>query len=66
MLFIHPYYKLEWFQIHWGGHQEQQEEIVNGNPDTKNWVDEATRVVERIVRPIFLSFSIIPDRLPDG
>ncbi|KAM6489938.1 hypothetical protein JOM56_014517, partial [Amanita muscaria] len=46
-LAIHPYFKLDYFEHHWGGEKEQQEEIRNGNFYAKNWQDEAHKVLER-------------------
>ena len=38
---LHPYYKLDYFQLKWGGAEEQEEELRNGNLNAKNWQDEA-------------------------
>jgi hypothetical protein len=46
----HPYYKLGYIEIAWGGEAEQTAEIAAGNPTAKNWVDEARQVVEKMVR----------------
>lgn len=46
---IHPYYKLDWFKTHWGGAAEKEAEIRNGNPNAKDWHDEALKVVEKKV-----------------
>jgi hypothetical protein len=34
----------------WGGANEQQEEQDAGNPDAKDWQDEARQIVETVVR----------------
>ena len=47
---IHPYYKLHWIELHWGGADTQQAEFDHGNYDAKNWVDEAEKIVEATVR----------------
>lgn len=43
---IHPYYKLHWIELHWGGAETQEAEIAMGHLDAKNWIDEADRIVE--------------------
>ena len=32
---LHPYYKLDYFKLKWGGAEEQEEEHRNGNPNAK-------------------------------
>ena len=32
---LHPYYKLDYFQLKWGGAEEQEEELRNGNLNAK-------------------------------
>jgi hypothetical protein len=46
-LVLHPYYKLEYIKMAWGGAAEQAEECAAGNPHAKNWQDEALKVVEQ-------------------
>ena len=46
---LHPYYKLDYFKLKWGGAKEQEEERRNGNPDAKNWQDEARKILETAV-----------------
>ena len=46
---LHPYFKLEYINKHWGGEEEQKKEIANGNKYAKNWQNEALMVVERVV-----------------
>ena len=38
---LHPYYKLAYIKIQWGGPDEQAAEIEEGNLDAKDWQDEA-------------------------
>ncbi|KAM6504300.1 hypothetical protein JOM56_001243, partial [Amanita muscaria] len=47
---LHPYYKLDYIKVMWGGEEEQQAERLAGNPDVKNWQDEALQIVEATVR----------------
>ncbi|KAF9060114.1 hypothetical protein BDP27DRAFT_1237396, partial [Rhodocollybia butyracea] len=57
-LFIHPYYKLHWIELHWGGAEAQAAEIAAGNKNAKNWIDEAEKLVEATVRA-FVPFHVI-------
>ncbi|GLB37207.1 putative hAT family C-terminal dimerisation region [Lyophyllum shimeji] len=45
-LVLHPYYKLEYIRMAWGGAKEQQEEIKAGNKNARNWHAEAQDLVE--------------------
>ncbi|KAG6904650.1 hypothetical protein DXG01_008378, partial [Tephrocybe rancida] len=47
-LFLHPYFKLHYIQIAWGGPEEQKAEFDKGNFDVKDWVDEARKIVENV------------------
>ena len=47
---LHPYYKLTYIKMSWGGEEEQDTAIAAGNPHAKNWHDEARQLVERKVR----------------
>ena len=47
---LHLYYKLAYIKLTWGGPEEQAKEIAQGNPFTKDWHDEAKKIVERTVR----------------
>ena len=44
---LHPYYKLMYIKMAWGGPEEQKKELEVGNPNAKDWCDKALRVVER-------------------
>jgi hypothetical protein len=46
---LHPYYKFAYIKLAWGGEAEQQAERDAGNPDAKNWQDEAKKIVENEV-----------------
>src|ERR1700688_3276097 len=46
-LVLHPYYKLAYIKVAWGGPEEQANEIAAGNIDAKDWQDEAKQVVEK-------------------
>jgi len=46
---LHPYYKLHYIKIAWGGRDEQAAERVAGNVDAKNWKEEALRIFEMTV-----------------
>jgi hypothetical protein len=46
---LHPYYKLAYIKLAWGGPEEQAAEIAAGNRNAKDWQDEAKQIVERTV-----------------
>jgi hypothetical protein len=43
---LHPYYKLAYIKMAWGGPEDQARERAAGNPNAKDWHDEALKVVE--------------------
>jgi len=49
---LHPYYKLAYIKLAWGGEKEQAEDRAAGNRNAKNWQDEARKMVEETVRAI--------------
>ena len=51
---LHPYYKLAYIKVQWGGPDEQAVEIEAGNPHAKNWQDEVQRIVEKNVSRLFV------------
>jgi hypothetical protein len=51
---LHPYYKLAYIGLAWGGAKEQEAERKNGNPHAVNWQDEARKVLEDTVRNLSL------------
>lgn len=59
ILVIHPYFKLDWIDEHWGGAKEQQEEILKGNVHAKNWLKEAERIVETAVSLPFFVYLVL-------
>ncbi|KAF8883509.1 hypothetical protein BD779DRAFT_1472420 [Infundibulicybe gibba] len=67
---LHPYYKLAYIKLAWGGPDEQEAERKAGNPDTKDWQDEARKVLETTVeeywknRPMTPSTTSMPSTLP--
>jgi hypothetical protein len=48
---LHPYYKLAYIQLAWGGPKEKAAEIALGNADAVDWQDEAKKIVEKTVSP---------------
>lgn len=48
-LVLHPYYKLAYIKMSWGGPEEQAAEIAAGILDAKDWQDEAKQIVEKTV-----------------
>lgn len=55
---LHPYYKLDYIKLSWGGAEEQAKDRLEGNPDAKNWQDEALKVVEMTVSQFPVRFHI--------
>jgi hypothetical protein len=49
VLVLHPYYKLNYIKIAWGGEEEQAAEIRASNADAKNWQQEAQGIIEAAV-----------------
>lgn len=49
LLVLHPYYKLNYIKLAWGGAEEQMADIAAGNHDAKNWQAEAEKIVENMV-----------------
>jgi len=56
---LHPYYKLAYIKMAWGGPDKQAVEIVAGNPDAKDWKDEARKIVKKTVCHSFYLHGII-------
>jgi hypothetical protein len=46
---LHPYFKLQYIKLAWGGAEEQAIEREAGNRNAKNWQEEAKRIVEGAV-----------------
>jgi hypothetical protein len=56
---LHPYYKLAYIKLAWGGPDEQAAEIaagIPGNLNTKDWQDKAKQIVENTVSAPLVSF----------
>ena len=66
-LVLHPYFKLAYIKLAWGGAEEQEAEHRKGNWLAKNWQDEAQKILERIISQRFHPHSS-PDlfMVPDG
>ena len=47
---LHPYYKLNYIKMAWGGPEAQVQDITAGNKNAINWHDEALQVVERTMQ----------------
>jgi len=47
---LHPYYKLTYIKLSWGGAEEKEVEIAAGNLDVKDWHDEANKLIKNTVR----------------
>jgi hypothetical protein len=58
---LHPYFKLHYIKLAWGGPEEQAAERAAGNHNAKNWHEEALGVIENAVSShshILLAFNI--------
>lgn len=49
-LALHPYYKLAYINLAWGGAEEQEEDWITGNPNAKDWQDEALKILEHMMQ----------------
>ena len=49
VLVLHPYYKLDYITMAWGGEREQAREREAGNENQKNWQDIALEMFEKTV-----------------
>jgi hypothetical protein len=56
---LHPYYKLAYIELAWGGAKEQEAEIEAGNYEAKNWQDEARQILEKTVSNVAASLCTI-------
>ena len=65
VLVLHPYYKLAYIKLQWGGPEEQAAEIEAGNWDAKDWHDEAKKIVERTVSCVCLKTQYHTDSYKD-
>ena len=64
---LHPYYKLAYIKLSWGGPEEQAAEIEQGNPLAKDWHDEAKKIVEKTVRySVRYKWNALLISKPDG
>ena len=63
---LHPYYKLAYIKLAWGGAEEQAAEKATGNLSAKNWQDEALKVLENEVLYLFRFHSLKFTDISDG
>ncbi|KAH9007508.1 hypothetical protein EDB83DRAFT_2323718 [Lactarius deliciosus] len=54
-LVLHPYYKLDYVELAWGGEKEQEKEQLLGNLDMRNWKDEALTIFEMMAEEYWRS-----------
>lgn len=55
---LHPYYKLDYIKVSWGGPAEKAADIAAGNPHAKDWQAEAKEVVEKTVCFFLITVTI--------
>lgn len=60
---LHPYYKLAYIKIAWGGPEEQAKEIAAGSPYAKDWRDEAKKIVERTVSSNSIPVELVANEM---
>lgn len=66
---LHPYFKLAYIEIAWGGPAEQEAECKARNLSAKDWQDEAQKILEGMVcacsfvDTIYLTHLHISDRV---
>jgi hypothetical protein len=65
-LVLHPYFKLAYIKMAWGGADEQEKERRKGNEDAKNWQDEAQQILEATVCPTLPGFYLTDSMVLDG
>ncbi|RDX49213.1 hypothetical protein OH76DRAFT_1303074, partial [Lentinus brumalis] len=46
----HPYFKLDYIKQQWGGEDEYQEAVANGEPFPRNWQAYAQEIVEETMK----------------
>ncbi len=46
---LHPYFKLAYIKLAWGGAEEQAAERRKGNRLAKNWQDEAQKMLDELL-----------------
>jgi hypothetical protein len=56
---LHPYFKLAYIKLAWGGAEEQAADRAAGNKHAKNWQDEARKVVEREVSHCVIECAVL-------
>ncbi|KAG1872945.1 hypothetical protein DFJ58DRAFT_651609, partial [Suillus subalutaceus] len=49
-LVLHPYYKLDYIKMAWGGPKEQELECTAGNLNAVDWHDEVLKIVEKTMQ----------------
>lgn len=54
---LHPYHKLAYIKLTWCGPEEQAEEIEAWNFHTKDWQDEARKIIEKTVSLYLSSYN---------
>jgi hypothetical protein len=46
---LHPYFKIQYIELAWGGAEEQAKEQASGNQNAKDWQEESLKVIEKAV-----------------
>ena len=62
---LHPYYKLTYIEMAWGGAEEQRKAREEGNLNAKDWCDEARQIIEKVMEEYWNNTSPTPqDNVP--
>jgi hypothetical protein len=56
---LHPYYKLDYIRLTWGGAEEQAKEHAAENVDARNWHNEVIMIIETMVSNLIILINII-------
>ena len=60
VLVLHPYYKLNYIKMAWGGPEEQQHERASSNLNAKDWHDKAHQMLERVSQEYWDAGTVVP------
>jgi hypothetical protein len=56
---LHPYYKLAYIKLAWGGEEEQMEQIAAGYPYAKNWKDDQRILKGKVSMSLSTRFNLV-------
>ena len=62
---LHPYYKLTYIEMEWGGAEEQRKVQEKGDLNAKDWCDEARQIIEKVMEEYWNNCPIPQDNAPE-